>query len=303
MKKNILSLFILAVFMLITTGCTKYTYDIEIDKKNTASFTELAGVNAHVFKLLIQDFDNIFNIDYKQVEKEAKAKGFEVTPYEDENFKGVIKTKKNIKISQLNNSVLPAGFTTEGRAPVYIEKNCLKVKYIISLKYNIYDAKDVHKALIKKYRTNESTIDELKERLNALSAQKEDVSDQEGDSVVANEPAEQNNAISNAENVNPEAQAQKAEEEQAEKEKQIAQLEKFLNPEVKLRVKIPKKAKKHNATEVLNDCEYVWNLNSKDSVAIMLEYEKPNIPSIIVLILVIIAGISLAFTYFKSKEE
>ena len=60
-----------------------------------------------------------------------------------------------------------------------------------------------------------------------------------------------------------EAQEENNQEEVSENPEKL--IENLLTPDMKFKLKVPIKAKKHNAHEVLNDYEYVWNINTKET--------------------------------------
>ena len=72
---------------------------------------------------------------------------------------------------------------------------------------------------------------------------------------------------------------------------------------MKFKLKVPIKAKKHNAHEVLNDYEYVWNINTKEPVSIELVYEEWNIPGLIFTFITFILILIISIISLKNKKD
>ncbi|MBQ8847549.1 MAG: hypothetical protein IJ003_01240 [Candidatus Gastranaerophilales bacterium] len=263
MKKNILSLILLGFLLIFTSGCGKYAYNIEIDSNNNITFEESFGLDNKLFKMINPFFDEVYSKDINNLLKEAMSQNYTTSAFEEDSYKGLKKNKKET-IETLNNSILPAGFNSEQRAPIAIKRSCIKIKYVVSMKFDLNQMIAIQEHLYTRYKIKDNDKELLKGKLTPKT--------------------EENN-----------------QEEVSENPEKL--IENLLTPDMKFKLKVPIKAKKHNAHEVLNDYEYVWNINTKEPVSIELVYEEWNIPGLIFTFITFILILIISIISLKNKKD
>ncbi|MBR2068905.1 MAG: hypothetical protein IJ877_04000 [Candidatus Gastranaerophilales bacterium] len=280
MYKKILAFAFAGFLALATSGCIKYSTSIEVTKKDEVILSQVGGISIK----LLQTFDPEFSIDdpfknwekkeNKDKERQYKRKGFKVKEYKDEHFVGDEVYKKFKKAKFFLAEDLPEGYLLANNttSPVEIKKYPFGTVYSIHLKFDPR----------KLQQNNENPF--LREK--------------EEQPQTTPENAENAANPENSENPeNPEAQAQQESTVDPMKkimEEMLKQPE--MQPYMDLSIKIPKKAKEHNATSVDRKSHtYKWvfsemeDVKNNKPVEIILKYEKTNFVSIIFTLLMLIS--------------
>ena len=143
--KKLIYLSTILLMMVLTTGCVKYSYNIEIDKNNNVSVEKIQTIDASVFDAYDNEvIDKSLNYGKSKLEED----GYEVSVYEGVN-EGVnkedksrgLKSKKVYKLDKVHRSNLPAGFKSNNKN--FIETKSLwgiKDTYTIDWTYSVKEA-------------------------------------------------------------------------------------------------------------------------------------------------------------------
>lgn len=147
--KKLIYLSTILLMMVLTTGCVKYSYNIEIDKNNNVSVEKIQTIDASVFDAYDNEvIDKSLNYGKSKLEED----GYEVSVYEGVN-EGVnkevnkedksrgLKSKKVYKLDKVRRSDLPAGFKSNNKN--FIETKSLwgiKDTYTIDWTYSVKEA-------------------------------------------------------------------------------------------------------------------------------------------------------------------
>ena len=126
MKKAFLIL--ACTLALFTTGCVKYSYNIEIDNKDNISVSETEAINAKLIKSFSPNADVEMKKKLEEKKPELEKDGYTVESYDDGTFIGLKRTK-NYEISSYDSSNLPKGFLATGKAPIEKDKKFFKTTY------------------------------------------------------------------------------------------------------------------------------------------------------------------------------
>ena len=134
MKKLLL---FLGLTMLFSTGCMKYSYNIDLDDKGNMTVSEAQAVNY----AMLESFGDVAKKEYnKGIAHDKKAleeKGYKVEDYDDGKFVG-IKKIKNYNVSTYTVKDLPDGFKpVRDLPPVACQRGFFKNKCSFNLSYNI----------------------------------------------------------------------------------------------------------------------------------------------------------------------
>ena len=290
MKKIIL--FGLISFMaILCTGCVKYSYNIDIDDNDNISISKTQAMNLSFFENYDPQFDEKFKEGISKSENEFKQRGYEVKQYKDDIYTGITLTKQNLKFENVIDD-LKDDFNNDSYA-FSIEKNGLNHSYKIHLIYDFKRAMDNMSGGESASLNSPDMQGTAEEEEGIVSKTKE--TDPETGEIV--ERIEYENGAVVTSRYNP--------EEQEEFGKALgASLGSMpgIKPVSELTIKIPKKATKHNATKVISDTEYYWDLAGENQpVEIILEYEKFDFATLGIIVSVIIALGILGFIFNKAK--
>lgn len=282
MKKNFLLIALFSMVLVLTSGCTKYSYDIEIDKNENVKVSETIAISKKAQNAINQYQDQSFEKQLKIVEENAKNSSYDVKVIRGEDFDGIVKSRPVVKIKQLTKEYFPTGFSSDNRAPVVIEKTSFFKKYKISLKYSFEDTQRINKSIARTLELDQAGIE--KEQTEEQAVKKPRI-----------------NLITGVQ--------ENTEESEEESDKRIEDFASYLEivskdlledmPISQLTIKVPVKPSIQNATRALSDLEYQWDLVSSEPVYIQLEYKIPNIPGIIAIL--ILASIIGFMFYFHAK--
>jgi len=136
--KKLIYLSTIFLIMVLTTGCVKYSYNIEIDKNNNISVEKIQTIDSSVFGT----YDNTEVVDKSLNYGKSKLEedGYEVSTYADDKSRG-LKSRKLYKLDEIHRGDLPAGFKSNNKK--FIETKSLwgiKDTYTIDWTYSVKDA-------------------------------------------------------------------------------------------------------------------------------------------------------------------
>lgn len=256
--KKLLFLCLLFSLTFITTGCVKSVYNIEIDKRGNIKTSETQALNVTFLKTFDSQIDKKIKKEFNKRKSELEKNDFSAELYSDDNFSGIIKSK-DFKIKTFKNEDLPVGFSCERKAPVILDKRAFSDVYTIELLFEPKKAMEENKK-------NAPILNEDKKEQKPTEQLQEQPQEQQAKPDVTVQPM--------ADNSDFEAALEEMYKEKPE-----------LAPSAELVIKTPYPASSHNATRVVNDNEYHWNLASKDPVEINIVFGKICISRIIFVLL------------------
>ena len=283
MKRFLLAAALISV-VFCTSGCIKTSYNIEIDKKNNITVSETDAYNQELFQALAKDSKSakdLADIDNSiESDKESlKAEGYDVTDYEENGFKGLV-IKKTYPKNSLKDTDLPIGFTSAKTNPLVVEKGFLKTYYHLNMVYDVNEAAQNNK--------NMASLSVLSNNVGNQTSSEDDnnentYTDESNDSESASSSTDTSSNASVFNNII----------------KALTDTVPELTPSMDLTIKIPYKATQTNATKVLSDTDYFWQLDPKEKNRIYINYERYNYGNIIMVIFVLIASILFGIYYKK----
>ena len=295
--KKFLLFSLVSIIAVFCTGCVKYSYNIEINDKDKVSLSKTQAMNLSFFQNADPNFNEKFYEGLAESEAEYNKKGYEVHEYNDGTYTGMTLKKQNIDFEKAMDD-LKEDF--DNQTSVFsIQKTGLKKQYKIHLSYDLKQAMDKmsegdsQSTLSDNNDSNYSTIDEEE---GVVSRTKE--TDPETGEVVETIEYENGTVVTSRYNENERQQFSQA------LGAGLGSVE-GLKPISELTIKIPKKATKHNATKVISDTEYYWDLAVENQpVKIMLEYEKFDMGTLgmIISVLVVLAILGIVFNNAKNGD-
>lgn len=297
MKKiSLLCLFCIITFL--CTGCVKYSYNIEIDKNDKVTISETEAMNLSMLKSFDANIEDKIQEEVEKTSEEYKQKGYEVKSYSDDVYNGLTIIKKDIDFDKTIQS-LPKNFVSdESNKNVFSkEKKFLKNVYKIHLYSNINAAFENNPEGSFLNGTPQEQVEETSESMdgNKIVSKEKIVDEATGD--VIEKTVYENGAVMTS-RYNPKEQAQFTDAMGSMVENTPGMM-----PVAELTIKVPKKPKKHNATKVLSDTEYQWNLVSeKQPVEIVIEYEKYEFATFAMVLSLVLLFLVLAIIFNKTKD-
>ena len=281
MYKKLLALAAFVALALCLTGCVKNTTNIEITKKDEVILTRIDAIDKELIKAAIPEFTAEgalaqWNEDklIKDEREKLTKRDYYFSDYNENNYIGTQYKKTFKKPNYVMSEDLPEGFlmSSGAKEPIEVKKSPFGTKYSIHL---VFDVNQLRKQNDKKMSM------QTKKSKNAIEAFL--------------------NPNNNTDNATENKSANSIQNEPKNKE---------YKPSMELVIKIPKKAKEHNATEVNNVThEYKWVLSDTEElkkgkpVEIVLKYQKTNIFSILFLIFIIIWTISVIIKNEKYAKK
>ena len=267
MKRFIL-LTVSVITMFLTTGCIKCSYNFEIDKNGNLMITETSAINDKMLKTVIPD-ENDLKRQLYDARKDLEKDGFKVENYRESNYTG-LKRSKIYDIKTFKQEKLPAGFGSKKLNPFEIKEGFLKNTLDIQLSYNYKKAQENMEKVsnltnINNFNSIEETSDtDILQQDKTIDNETEDITEDTSSSMLEDNPE--------------------------------------MKPSADLTIKIPYKTIKHNATRIINDNEYQWELATQGDVNITLKAEKINWSNIIGTLFVLVALIVGLIFWNKYKE-
>lgn len=140
MKKALL-LFMICTLAYFCTGCVRYSYNYEINKKDKVNLNETEAFNVQFFQTKDPAFNEKWQTAYTQTASEYKKNGFDVQEYNKDGYTGITVSKKNIDLMDLPQN-LTKEFVKDLQQPISIEKGFIKSRYKIHFYYNNQDIKN-----------------------------------------------------------------------------------------------------------------------------------------------------------------
>lgn len=262
--KKVFLILLVSTITFICTGCVKFDYNIEINKDNKINISQTQGFNVKFFRAISPGFDNGFKKSVDVLTDRYDKLGYETSLYEDDAFSGLTIARNGLTFKQAK-EFLPSGFSGDENS-FTVSKGLVKNSYRVHLYYDIKEA--------------------LKNP-DIVSAQRENPT------TVIMSPDRESQYI-NGQLVDMTAIRDNYAAIEGEKPSVV--------PVSTLKIKIPAKAKSSNATKVINDNEYQWDLSSKDKpVEIILEYETVDFSKLgVALSLILLLG---AVFYMVAKVQ
>ena len=297
MKKSLIILS--CALALFTTGCIKNSYNIEIDKKDNITVSEIGAINANLIKSINPNATADIKNKLEESKQEAETEGYKAETYDDGTYIG-IKQTKNYKLPVYETSDLPKGFSTSQKKPVVINKKFFKTIYTINLDFDIKSAS--------KDENNMSDFNQMKPQNNYSSPGSSWVDGKEN-KIVSKEKSTDPSTGKTTEKITYEDGSfmTTTYDETSQNNFENAMSSMFessdMAPVADLTIKIPTKAKEHNANEETKNFEYKWNLISESPINISLIYERTNVLNIVLFICFSIIGFLCIFVLFSGTKH
>ena len=299
MKK--LLLVVTALFLTVfCTGCVKYSYNIEIDKHNKISISQTEAMNLTFFKQYDPKFEDQLEEYYSQLKEEFEKQGYDVTDYSDETYSGFTLSKKNIDFEKAADVLAKSGFLKDAEDEgLTIERKGFSKIYKIHLYYNPQE-------IAHQLGNNNSSFS------SDISGFSSDDSSYDDDRKIVSQTKQTDPVTGNVTEITKYDDGSTVTSiynplEQEKFEQALGQTFASMpgiKPVIDLTIKIPKKATKNNATKVISDTEYYWDLPiGKQPAEIILEYSEFDASSLGPILSVLIIFGLLCFIFYKTKTE
>lgn len=283
MKKFLLSIIIFTT-AIFCTGCVQLSYDIEVNKKDKISITKARSfkyrpLQSKEFKeSVIKDFDNI-KTNYKK-------RGFELETDFLDNGLATLKLKKQNLSGVEASKLLSKEFNIDNDNCLIIKRSLIKKDYKMHLIYKQDNEMRLLNYDANKFKAESNTFKTYNDVLKSIAISISETRDNMGRTYITTVYADGNNTAS--------------------KDKSILKEElKPLDFQSTLTIKIPVKAKSTNATKIIDNKTYQWDLTENDgNVDILLEYERWDFSNLITLIsLIIIVGAAIYLNKKLNSEN
>ena len=149
MKKAVL-LSVVFLTMILTTGCIKCSYDIEIDKDNNISVSETKAID--ISKIDSDDVFEDINNNLDKNKSKLEELGYEVALYDENDYKGLTQ-KKVYKLDKFYNVDLPKGFEANTKKTIRV-KSVFGIKDVYTIDWN-YSFRNAIEQNLSKYDTED----------------------------------------------------------------------------------------------------------------------------------------------------
>ena len=279
--------------MMSTCGCVKISYDMNISNYGKIKLSQTQALNVSKTSGIGKMWNESFEQNFKKEQEKFAQKGFVVSKYKDDKYIGITLIK-NYTLDTFQNADLPPGILSKNKVPVSAAKQGnFSTVYSIDWVFdpeivNSEDAANPDKKIISKVESTDYYGNPVV-TTTTLDGEKQ-VKTTYPDGRVRIEGSNKYNSYSFDYN-------QKEMNDFGEIIKNSAVM-----PEAELNIKIPVKAKSHNAEIVSAGNVYKWNINKAEPVPIKLEYEVSviNWKTIlgIISIIIVIAG-----WYFMTRQN
>ncbi len=255
----------------ICTGCVKLDYNIEISKGDRINISQTQAYNMKFFTALNPAFfEDGFKKSMATIADNYKGLKYRTKLYNDDDFSGLTVSKDGLTFKSAK-EVLPAGFRREDDSFI-VNKGFVKSSYKIHLFYDMNEA--------------------LKSP-DILAVQK-DFSAGLPNAVLSRRRQTRfiNNQLVDMTSIQ-------------EKYEAIEGKKPDIIPVSTLTIKIPAKATRDNADNVIKDKEYQWNLATQEQpVEIILEYETLDFSKLAAAVsLIVLLGAVLYLVQKVNKED
>lgn len=282
--KKLLIAGIVCVVSVFCTGCVKFSYDVQINKKDEISFSETRSVQ--YLPLQSEVFRKSIEKDLKNIVDKYTKLGCEVSQISDnDGYYGLKISRKGLSFAEVSKT-MPKGFKTNENESAFVKSSSLIKKYYkIHVFYNTYDAVTAANLDYQNFKKTSKSFNLYKDSLNKIVISREKSTDPKTGTVFVSTKYADGNVVMSV--YNPLTDGDITENQP---------------PQAVLTIKIPVKATKNNASKVLDNNVYQWNLSDMEQPAeIVLEYERYDFfPLIMVLSILAAVGTVLAL---KRKAE
>ena len=268
-----------AIFvMFLTTGCVKYSYVFDIDKKGNITLSETEAINLSSIKAF--DKDNQIAKDLNEQKSKLEKEGYEVSIYDENGYQGLTR-KHRYEAGKFYVDNLPAGFKSKNETAI-ASSTPFWGKKIYSINWT-YSFNEASKTLNDGEKINNMYTDDSEEGVVESYTE----TDEDGNTIEIKKyddgsvsKLKYNKAANDNFNQAMTSMLSGISE---------------LQPQAELVITIPYKSINHNADSVVNNNEYHWNLlknNGDGEISIVLEYVSYNVGTFVGIIALIIMLIS-----------
>ena len=251
--KKFLLIALVCFTAIFCTGCIRLGYNIDINKKDEITLSSTKGAVFVGFKSDI--FNNALKSELENTIQKYKKEGYDVQTTVNGDYGALILKKEGVTFGEAA-KLLPDGFEDGGVFEA--NRGLIKRKYKIHLIYNMEKA--INRALLEynNFRLDSKVLGAVKDNIEVPIVSISTMQLYGSDDILVTKKYADGNSAATVLN--------KAEYEDIKNN--------FLYPESVLTIKIPVKASKNNADNVISDTEYQWYLaKAEQPVEIMLEYE------------------------------
>lgn len=286
MKKNLM-FFLICFVLTVCTGCTKVSYDIEIDGKDRVNISETQAINLSFLKSFDANIEQKLKDGFQESAAEFRKEGYNVSEYKDNTYVGITRSKEGIRFEDSLNA-MPEAFQKNKSNVFEVSKGFFKRSYKIHL---IVDFQDVMAGM-----SGDSGMTAGNMQTGAGGNEPQVVSSTKEVDAVTGEVVETKTYTDGtvAEiRYDPKTTQQLG--------NALGEMPGVM-PVADLTIKIPVKAVRHNAAKVAGDNEYQWNLAQEEPVEIVLEYEKGNFPLGILISLLVIGFLIFCIKGLSSSQ-
>ena len=244
--KKFFATFSLVVMLLSLTGCMKFNATMDIKEDKSMDFSIIYAMS----KNLLEMSDDSETVMSEEEKNQIIEKGFEVSDYEDSDFKGFKLIKKITNIDDFSSETDNVSYSISGIFESESDDKIFKV--VKGDKKNTYIANFV-------FDSNDSTLSTDTED---SEDDEEDIDDEEIENEIT---IEENDVITDDDDTEGSTDLNGLGEEFAK------------TMDLKFLVKLPYKPLSSNASETSDDGkELIWNLSTTDSQEIKFEFELNN---------------------------
>ena len=246
---------LMCIITLFCTACVKFSYDIVIDDNDRVSFTKVQAINPQFFMENDPQFRQKMQKGFADLKKEYISRDYRTFDYQDDIYTGVTITKNNLSFRSIM-SELKDDFTNSADA-FTIQDNAYGKYYRIHLVYDLGSA----------ISNNSSKDESVSSPQNSTPAHEP--------KIISTSKVTDPVTGKVTETTNYEGGGSAVATYDAKDQEQLANQVNAAKPTADLIIKIPKRASRHNATTVLSDTEYYWDLSGANQpIEVILEYQK-----------------------------
>lgn len=283
MKKFLLSIVILTT-AIFCTGCVQFSYDIEVNKKDKIDLTKTRSFKYR--PLQSKEFKESVTKDFENIKENYKKRGFElVTDFQDNGLTTLKLKKQNLSGVEAS-KLLSKEFDIDNDNCLIINRNLIKKYYKMHLVYKQDNEMKLLNYDANKFKAESNTFKTYNNVLRRIAISISETRDNMGRAYITTVYADGNNTAS--------------------KDKSIMNEQlKPLDFQSTLTIRIPVKAKSTNATKIIDNKTYQWDLTENNgNVDILLEYERWDFSNLITLIsLIIIVGAAIYLSKKLNSEN
>jgi len=314
--KKILLVCTICLIAVVCTGCVKISYNIEINSNNEISIAETQALNLEPFKAMKKDADKELKKGFEEAAEEYKSEGYKVDEYKDDTYTGITISKDKITFKDVLKS-LPKGLKNDANKFTMqsgLFKNTYKIHLVADKEQMMSsvsgngEESDFSNQQIPENNYNEQKAISTQTETDFATGETVETSKMSDGSVKTKRINKSTGEVTEIVNYKDGRYSKST---YNEKDMQgfgdaiggAIEAMPGMTPLADLTIKIPVKAKSHNANKVISDTEYQWNLLTEgETVEVNLEYEKYNTGLIAVLIAAFLGVIIILIVKFKSNS-